>query len=336
MATIFTYRKIDGNEFKELEHALKPVRIPIEQSPYWSAFDETVGRTYLGTFRYDDGDRLVAIASATLYRQKGRNWIWIKHGPIFASEPNTDVLKKMCSTLKAQFTEVNGVIPVFIRLNTKHKVGNLRAPFEHTMYDQTIILDLTKSEEQLLSDMSKSGRQGLRYAQRENLVVKEIAAENFSKFERELYPLISETGSRAGFGVHKASVYKNMLESLSPFAHLYAAYVKEEPVAWTIVVQYQDYALYYYAASNELGRTVQAPYILQWEVMKTLKSNGIKQYDLMGIASKNFPELANVTTFKQKFSKEITDVTPTYDLPLQPLKYRALSLAVKLKRSFRR
>ena len=329
----FNYTRLDDSQFEDLKTAIQPVLIPLEQSPIWGGFDDSLPeREFLGSFRYDEDERLIAIASATLYKQKGRNWIWIKHGPIYATEPNTDTVKKMCSTLKAQFSSVNGTSPLFIRLSSPSKVSPLVLPFEHTMYDETVVIDLTKSEDEIMSEMSQGGRQGVRRATKAGVEVKEVT--DTSNFAEQLYPILSETASRSKFGVHPASLYESMLSNLGSNTRLYAAYVKNKPVAWAITTEYNSQALYYYGASNLEARDTYAPYLLHWEIIKAMKDRGNKTYDFMGIAGKNYPSLANVTTFKLKFSKDIVKVRQAYDLPLNPLKYKALSLAIKIKRKF--
>lgn len=333
MSGIYTYTQCSEAEFEKCARALEPVSIPIEQTPQWGAFDDSLPeRTFLGSFRYDDGDRLVALASATHYKQKGRNWIWIKHGPLFAVEPNTETIKKMCSTFKEQFASVGGIKPLFIRLSSPHKVSSLVIPFEHTMYDETVIVDLTKTEDEIMAEMSQGGRQGLRKAVKANVEVKEIDPSHYGSFTKELYPILADTASRSNFGVHQSHIYESMLKTLQPYVRLYVAYVDGTPEAWAITTEYSKNGLYYYGASSLRARDTHAPYMLHWEIIKTMKNRGNKTYDFMGIAGKNYASLANVTTFKLKFSKNIVKVRQAYDLPLQKSKYTLLSLAIKTKR----
>jgi lipid II:glycine glycyltransferase (peptidoglycan interpeptide bridge formation enzyme) len=209
----------------------------------------------------------------------------------------------------------------------------LTTPFEHTMYDETVIIDLTKSEDEIMAEMSQGGRQGVRRATKANVEISELT--DYSSFRSELYPILADTASRSSFGVHPASLYESMLSNLQPHARLYAAKVKGEIQAWAITTEYGENSLYYYGASSLDARDSYAPYLLHWEIIKAMKSRGIKTYDFMGIAGKNYPSLANVTTFKLKFSKNIVSVRPAYDLPLQPIKYKLLSLAIKTKRKLK-
>lgn len=336
MKNTYSISKISDQEFSQLTDDLYPLKIPIEQSPAWGAFDDSLpNREFIGTFRFDDGKRLVAIASATLYRQKGRDWIWIKHGPLFASAPNNETLKKMCSTLKEHFISVNNVRPLFIRMNLPQKSAGLNEPLEHTMYDETVIIDLTKSEDEILAAMSQGGRRSIRKAQKENLLVASYEGEEAIKeFSNHCYKILQETGSRDGFGIHPETVYTTMLGVLKG-ARLYTVSLKKKVLAWAITTEYRKNALYYYGGSSKEARDLNSPYLLHFEIMKDMKTHGVQTYDFMGIAGKNYPSLASVTTFKLKFSKEITKVWPTYDLPLQPTKYKLLKLAIKTKRKLR-
>lgn len=337
MPEIFTITSLNITEFKKLANSFVPQKIPIEQTPWWGEFDASLPhRTYLGSFRYDEGDRLVAIASATYYQQKGRNWIWIKHGPIFTHSPNTKSIQKMCATLKKQFQVIKKEHPLFIRLELPAVIKQLHMPFEHTMYDQTVVINLNDTQETILANMSQSGRRGIRKAEKAGISVHEIESNDAIKyFEQKYYPLIKETATRDGFGAHPAAYYVTMLEKLQPFVRLYVAEENKTPIAWAITTEYDGSGLYYYGASSAKARELHAPYLLHLEIIKAMKNRGTTSYDFMGIAGKHYPTLANVTQFKLKFSKNIVTVPTTYDLPLQPLKYKLFATAMKAKRGLR-
>ena len=337
MNDLFTIKTLDFEEFEVCHQALSPLKVPIEQTHLWGAFDDSVAnRSFLGSFRYDDADgKMVAIASATLYQQKGRDWIWIKHGPLFASVPNTEIIQKMCSTLRSQFKTVDGTKPLFIRLSMPQKVHPLLLPFEHTMYDETVVVDLSQSEEEILAGMSQSGRQGYRRALKAGVEIREITENSTKVFSSQCYPILSETGKRGGFGIHPESLYTAMLEKLEDKVRLYCAYFEEKIVAWAITTEYDGSALYYYGGSNDTARDTSAPYLLHVEIIKAMQARGNATYDFMGIAGKNYPSLANVTQFKLKFSKNIVKTAQTYDLPLQTVRYSFITKLIDLRRLIR-
>lgn len=338
----FTFEPVTDSEFIKLAKALSPVRVPLEQSPAWGKFDDAItGRHFLGSFKYlDEEGKLIALASFTLYRQSHRDWIWCKHGPLYATEPNTETVQKMCTALAEQFSSIKVadsiVQPVFIRLNSPTKSRPLVLPFEHTMYDQTVVVDLTQSEEEILAGMSQSGRRGVRSAAKTNVQVREITEDSANYFTKHCFPILEETGKRDGFGIHPLSTYTSFLETIPDHARLYAAEDGEEVLAWAITTEYETQSMYYYGGSSAKARDSFAAYALHWEIIKQMKARGNVSYDFMGIAGKNFEGLKNVTQFKIKFSKNIVDTPFTYDLPLQPLKYKLLSAAIKLNRTLKK
>lgn len=334
MDTLITIKKISDTEFKSYENKLSPNVVPLEQSPVWGKFDDSVkDRKFLGSFKFVDSDNLlIAIGSATLYRQKGRDWIWFKHGPIFASTPNSKLVQNICSALVSYFSSVENLKPVFIRLNMPTKSSALKLPFEHTMYDQTVVVDLTQSEQDILANMSQSGRRGVRLSAKNGIEVEEITKDRTGFFKDECYPILKETGVRDGFGIHPLKLYISMLEELDSVSRLYVAKHKSKVMAWAITTEYNQMSMYYYGGSSAEARDLYAAYGLHYEIIKDMKSRENKTYDFMGIAGKNFESLKNVTQFKIKFSKNIVDVPFTFDLPIQKTKYRLLSLSIKAKR----
>lgn len=332
----FSYQPVDDADFEIYRKALLPLPTPIEQTLLWGAFNDSLpGRRFLGSFCYkDNDDKFIALASATLYEERGRTWIWIKHGPLFAHVPNTETIGRMCEVLKAQFADTGAT---FIRLSLPTSPNEQALmPFEHTMYDQTVIVPLDQTEEAILAGMSKSGRRSLRNAQKQSIVVNEVAEKRTKVFEEHCYPILKETAKRDGFGIHPINLYISMLEALGDHARLYTASIDDNVEAWAITTEYNGQSMYYYGGSSALARTTDAAYKLHWEIMMAMKARGNTTYDLMGIAGKHYLGLQNVTQFKIKFSKNIVSVPITYDLPLKPFMYRLLALAVKLKRSIKR
>lgn len=334
MNDLFNTTKISTDEFDKYLKALSPLTVPIEQTPLWGEFDNSIaGRHFLGSFVVNDhSGKMVAIFSATLYKNGSRSWIWLKHGPLFASVPSKKIVENFCLSLKKQFQEVESVKPLFIRLGLPQKVTMVNLPFEHTMYDETVEVDLLKTEEEILADMSQSGRQGIRRAAKNAVEIKEIKKDKSKFFSKNCYKILTETAKRGRFGVHKESLYLNMLDSLGENVKLFCAYYQNEVVAWAITTEYMNKSMYYYGGSNETARNLYAPYLLHFEIIKDMKQRGNKIYDFMGIAGKNYPSLANVTQFKLKFSKNVVKVTQTYDLPLNKLRYAVVTSLIKIKR----
>ena len=62
-------------------------------------------------------------------------------------------------------------------------------------------------------------------------------------------------------------------------------------------------------------------YILQWEIMQSLKEEGVKSYDLWGVAPNDNPKhsWSGHTLFKKGFGGKRINYLGCLDLPLSPL-----------------
>lgn len=94
-------------------------------------------------------------------------------------------------------------------------------------------------------------------------------------------------------------------------------------VALGLIIKCNGEADYFEAASTDLNRKLPGAYALQWQVMKDLKKQGIKRYNLWGIAPKDQPHhrYAKVTTFKTGFGGEITEYIHAHDIIINKTKY---------------
>ncbi len=328
-------RKLTPDEYDKIANSVK-LRFPIEQAPPWMEFDSKLsGRKPLGLFAYyNKSDTPLALFSATKYSQPRYKMIWVKHGPIWLNPPSTKDIKAFISQLKGCIA-TEAPEATFIRLNLPTRSSQHASPSMHNvMYDQTVIIDLTKSDDERLADMTQSGRRALRKAWKVSLKTEELAEITNAKFT-PLYEILQETAHRDSFGIHPKSLYLTMLAALGKHARLFVIYHKNQPLAWAIITVYRQNAVYYYGASSRQARQLNAPYQLHWDIMKKLKDEGVKAYDFMGIASSRHQHLKNVSVFKEKFSRTAVDVAPSYDIVMKSGRYRLLGLIRKTRQKIR-
>jgi lipid II:glycine glycyltransferase (peptidoglycan interpeptide bridge formation enzyme) len=329
-------RKLTVAEYREAAEKANKT-LPIEQAPPWLEFDaKLAGRQALGLFAFqpEKSNQPLAIFAMTKYMQPRYKMIWIKHGPTWLKSPNSSDISSFINELK-RFGKAQAPEVTFIRLNLPEKPGRHARPSMHkVMYDRTVIIDLTKNDEDRLADMTQGGRRALRKAWQAKLTTKEITDINQTNFA-ELYNILEETAARDRFGVHPKNLYLTMLESLGKYARLFVIYQNKQPLAWAIVTVYNQRAVYYYGASSAQARDLNAPYQLHWDIMQILKKEGAKAYDFMGIASEGHEHLKNVSVFKEKFSRSTSDVPPSYDLVLQAGRYKLLGILRKTRQKIR-
>ncbi len=182
---------------------------------------------------------------------------------------------------------------------------------------RTLILDLVRSEEELLSAMKPKTRYNIKVAQKHCVKIDE-GDEYFADFWR----LLRQTADRDEFTAHGEDYYRKMLEALSPagLLRLIAASYDGKVVAANLVVFFGDWCCYLHGASDYACRDKMAPQLLQWETILLAKSLGKKYYDFWGVDERRWP---GVTRFKTGFAPEtaFTSYAGAFDLPLNKFWY---------------
>ena len=191
---------------------------------------------------------------------------------------------------------------------------------------KTLILDITKSEQELLNQMHYKTRYNIGLAKKKEILIKK----DKSKFE-DFWRLIEETKKRDGFRPHPKEYYRKMLEI--PGIELFVAEFKNKIIAANIVVFCGKTVTYLHGASDYKYRNLMAPHLLQWEQILEAKKRGCLEYDFWGIDEKKWP---GVTRFKKGFGGREIVYPGAYDLVFQPIWYKIYKnirlLLTRLKR----
>lgn len=191
----------------------------------------------------------------------------------------------------------------------------------------TFILDLTKSEDELLKSMHPKTRYNIRLAQKHGVVV----TENNAAFDAYL-SLTKETTSRQNFYAHNEEYHRIMWKTLrdAGVAHLFTATYKEKIITTWIVFVWKDTIYYPYGASSRDHREVMAPTLMLWEIARWAKKKGLKYFDLWGALGPRPNEhdpWFGFHRFKQGFSPTLVEFAGSYDLIINPLLYRIYTIA---------
>lgn len=207
-------------------------------------------------------------------------------------------------------------------------------PSHHPLFTKyTFVLDLTKSEKDLLQSMHPKTRYNLKVAQKHGVIVKEDTSQE--AFEAYL-KLSAETTNRQGFYAHNETYHRRMWEILRPanIAHLWTASYHEKILAAWILFTWKDTIYYPYGASSREHRETMAPNLLLWEIARWGKSKGYKTFDLWGAIGPNPKEndpWFGFHRFKQGFNPKLVEFVGSFDLVLNPLLYRLYTLADRIR-----
>ncbi|MBV7363735.1 peptidoglycan bridge formation glycyltransferase FemA/FemB family protein [Actinomycetaceae bacterium TAE3-ERU4] len=311
---------------------------PLEQSTRWDNFDLVCeDREPYGKFIFmaeaANERKPLAICSFTKFRGRGFTYLWAKKGPVWLDgNPSAELEEAFLGALRGYLRKHLSEC-VFVRLHCWHKRDDLHELLQTVTYDRTVVIDLRPSEEEILASMKKRGRRSIKNAARNTgISIEEESVNNLEEFEK-YYEILQYTAARDEFRANDIKNYWNMLSSLGEkTGRLFVAKLDGAPIAWTIVLTYKKQSAAYYGATSEEGRKLGVTALLDWEICRFLKAEGIESYDLMGIDSERAPQLAGVTEYKTKFSKDIVELAGAWDYPIWPMRYRLLVAALKVKR----
>jgi len=209
---------------------------------------------------------------------------------------------------------------------------------------ETVIIDLTQSEQEILDRMHEKTRYNIRLAQKHGIEIKELG-DGFDP----VWEIFRETAKRDRFSLHPRSYYEKMVEVLKPagLLKIFGAFYKNELVAANIMIFYPPplenktpfsareaqfskgggRVTYLHGASNNDFRNLMAPYGLHWHIIKEAKGNGFEEYDFWGISER----YAGVSRFKKGFGGKETIYPGSFDYLSNLLWYNLYKLGSGLK-----
>lgn len=186
----------------------------------------------------------------------------------------------------------------FIKSYQKFRYSIPQTPFIPT---KTIVLDINRSEENILESFSKNKRRDVRAALRGNLIIKEESSKEFIDLKKKL--LLKKFILPLGL----VSEIRPLYQAFSPEKiKILVAYHQNQPVAGTIILFQPQRAHYWLATATNEGKKLLAPTLLVWEAIKIAKQKGCKEFDLEGVYDDRFPKNKNwlgFTKFKEGFGK---------------------------------
>lgn len=243
--------------------------------------------------------------------------------------PPTEAIDKIAQKHRALFVKLEPLSTINYQQLT---VNNFEPDKNPNLPTKTIIIDLTKSEEELWRDLSQDARQSIRKAEGNQLLVisYQYGKDKFDEALKAFHQLLKRTGRRQRFWTPGLGQLKTKLECFGKNAVLFLAYppssrpggttegqvppVSDQPIAGALNLTHDGISYGCYAASSNRGREFHAPYLLIWEIVKRTKSLGLRALDLEGIYDPRYHKLTKrwqgFTVFKQKFGGREVEYPP--------------------------
>ena len=199
---------------------------------------------------------------------------------------------------------------------------------DQIQFRNTVLLDLSPSEDELLARMKQKTRYNVRLAEKKGVAVRVGSAQDLPL----LYRMYAETSVRDGFVIRDEGYYQTVWQTYmkqsavsgQPSAEPLIAEVEGQPVAAIFLFYFANRAYYLYGMSRDAHREKMPNALLQWEAMRRAKANGCTAYDLWG-APDEFNEsdsLWGVFRFKEGLGGQVVRTLGAWDYPANPLLYK--------------
>lgn len=313
------------------------------QSWEWGEFQQSLGRKIWRLAVCNNSDISAAALVVKRFLPLAKSYLYCPRGPILANDK--DVLGLLMDRIK-QIAKKENAIFWRIELTSQSQILNLKSSIHGfqavspVQPKDTLILDLTKSEEELLSEMHQKTRYNIRLAERKGVKIRIMnpfgpnsgrGQESRIGDIEEFLKLLHQTTGRDKFRPHPDEYYRKSLKQFSgDFVKLYLAEYQNKVIAANIVIFFGDTATYAHGASSNEYRNVMAPHLLQWRQIQDAKRLGYKYYDFWGIASQN-QKWSGITRFKKGFAGREINYPGTFDIVFQSFWYKIYRLIKRIK-----
>jgi lipid II:glycine glycyltransferase (peptidoglycan interpeptide bridge formation enzyme) len=207
------------------------------------------------------------------------------------------------------------------------KIGFIKAKYDLQWNRSTVVIDLKPSEEDIISGFKQKTRYNIRLAERKGVIITPTPL-NSAAID-QMYDLMHATQLRAGFYMRSKDYLSKFWQMHESAGHgkLFFASFEGQILAGVFALYEGKQGLYKDGGSTREHTELQAPYLLQWEVMRWLRDQGCSEYDLHGVPPADRLEdpthpLAGLAQFKRGFHPDhIASYVGVYDLPIVPSKY---------------
>lgn len=232
-------------------------------------------------------------------------------------EPNVEVSSQ--SKTKVESLKHLGLVPAKKSLFTKYN----------------FVLDLTKSEEEILAGMHPKTRYNIKVAQKKGVEVYESTDEKDFEIYLKLY---FETTRRQKYFGHTPHYHRLVWETLREAGmarvivaryQIPATREKVPLVAW-MLFNFGETFYYPYGGSSELHRDVMASNLIAWEAIKIGRRLKLKSFDMWGALGPNAnpkDPWHGFHRFKSGYGPRHVEYIGSFDLVLNQAIYHGVTLA---------
>lgn len=293
----------------------------------WGEFNQLMGNKIWRLGLFENNTLLIEVALIIKITAKRGTFLFCPHGPIIKIKNEKSKIKNFMRCLINYLKELAREEDCsFIRIspllenneeNKKlfQKLGFRKAPI-HMHAESSLLLDITKPEDELLKNMRSTTRYLIRKADRDGVKIEKeepLSGKEFLRLQKEVV-------KRQHFIPFSEKHIRNEIKAFAADNQLgiFNAQCRNEIIASAIIIFYGYRALYYQAASSFKYRKIPASYLLVWQAILEAKNRNCQFFDFYGASpegEKKHPWYGP-TLFKKGFGGFRVDYLSACDLVL--------------------
>lgn len=299
----------------------------------WGEFHLSRDKTLVRRIIKNNADEIVAAYEGVVETAKRGKYLAIAGGPILDWSDKQLVI----TTFEDIREQGNKNSCVFVRIrpqleesknseNLFASLGLKPAPM-YLSVEYAGILNLNKTEEEILAGASQRLRRALRKAEKNDI---QIEVSTDPKDIHEFYEIQLETARRHDFVSFSEDFLTKQFAAFAKEneAKLYTAKHEGQILAQNFMLFYGNEASYHYGVSTELGTKLSGAPLLHMQAMRDAREQGIKRYNFWGITAEDDTthRFYGVSQFKRGFGVEELKYLHAHDMILKPAAYKLTKL----------
>jgi peptidoglycan pentaglycine glycine transferase (the first glycine) len=188
---------------------------------------------------------------------------------------------------------------------------------------RTLLMDLSKGDEELFAAMRKKTRQYIHKAERAGVVTEE--SRDLDRFMK----VLSAVGQRDRFAIRSREYFETLLAAFGDRALLMFARLGADDAGAMLLVRMADRAWELYGGWSGAHADARPFYLLKWRAMLRMRQLGVRRYDMYGLADSADDPLAGVENFKLGYGGEVVEWIGALETPVRRVLYPLWQLAAR-------
>ncbi len=305
-------------------------------------FHKNRGKKIVRRGSLNNNGKMIAAYAGVVETAKRGTYMAIAGGPIMdwgdkkVVDAVFDDIRKTGKSAGCVFVRVRPQLPLSENsLKLMRSLGLKKSPM-YLSVEYAGILDLKKSEAEILANASQGLRRKLRKAEKSGI---EITADAKEESIAEFCNLEKKHAERQKYVAFSKSFLTKQFEAFAKNNEvlIYTARKDGEILAQNFIIFYGAEASYHYGVSSELGTKYSSAPLLHIAAMTEARKRGCTRYNLWGIVEpdEKAHRFYGVSEFKRSFGCEELKYTPAHDLILKPAKYQVTKMIESTRKKIR-